>query len=55
MFFAVAFVCIGISFNFKEIRKLGAKPTIVFGLATLFNSATALGLAIIFFSGYDIN
>ncbi len=54
IFFAVAFVSIGISFNFKDIVKLGGKPTLVFGLATLFNSGTALGLSLLLFSGYTL-
>lgn len=52
-FFTVAFVCIGLSFNFKEMRTLGGKPLAVFALATVFNSLTALGLAWVLFSGYE--
>ncbi len=51
-FFCLAFVCIGLGFNFKEFLKVGGKPLAVFAIATVFNTVTALGLAWLLFGSY---
>ncbi len=53
-FFALAFVCIGMGFNFKELRKLGGKPLLVFAIVTVINTATALGLSVWLFGDYEL-
>lgn len=50
-FFCLAFVCIGLSFNFKEMKNVGGKPLAVFAMATIFNTATALIFAKLLFGG----
>lgn len=52
-FFATAFVCIGMGFNFKELRKLGGKPLLVFAIVTVINTVTALGLSYWLFGDYE--
>ena len=54
-FFCLAFVCIGMSFNFKEMRKIGGKPLLVFAICTAFNTATALGLGWLLFNDYEVS
>ncbi|MBO3842481.1 MAG: putative sulfate exporter family transporter [Candidatus Brockarchaeota archaeon] len=51
-FFAMAFVCIGLSTNFKELFKIGhGRPLLVFTAATLLDVAVSLLSAYVFFSG----
>lgn len=50
-FFALAFVCIGLELNFGEFKKLGFRPTVVYLIATIFNTALALGVAYLVFGG----
>lgn len=51
-FFAMAFVCIGLSMNFKDLFKIGrGKPLLVFTAATLLDVAVSLLSAYVFFSG----
>lgn len=51
-FFAMAFVCIGLSTNFKDLLKIGhGRPLLVFTAATLFDVAVSLLSAYIFFGG----
>ncbi|MBI2832482.1 MAG: putative sulfate exporter family transporter [Chloroflexi bacterium] len=53
-FFAFAFVCIGLSFSFKEMKAIGKRPLAVFAIVTVFNTATALGLSWLLFNDYQI-
>lgn len=53
-FFCFAFVCIGMGFNFREMRQVGGKPLAVFAIVTVFNTFTALGLSFLFFNDYNI-
>ncbi|MEM2111721.1 MAG: putative sulfate exporter family transporter [Candidatus Bathyarchaeia archaeon] len=51
-FFAMAFVCIGLSTNFKDLLEIGhGRPLLVFTAATLFDVAVSLLSAYIFFGG----
>ncbi|MEM2111515.1 MAG: putative sulfate exporter family transporter [Candidatus Bathyarchaeia archaeon] len=51
-FFAMAFVCIGLNTNFREVVKIGGgKPLFVFTMATLLDILLSLTSAYIFFSG----
>jgi len=51
-FFAMAFVCIGLSTNFKDIVKIGhGKPLLVFAAATILDMLLSLISAYIFFGG----
>lgn len=47
--FNLAFVCIGLELSFVEFKQLGGKPTVVFLLATIFNTCLALGVAWLLF------
>jgi uncharacterized membrane protein YadS len=47
--FALAFVALGISFAFGELKNMGWKPVAVFLIATLFNTILALGTAWLIF------
>jgi uncharacterized membrane protein YadS len=49
-FLTVAFVCIGLELAFGEFTKVGWKPVFVYFLATVANTALALGVAWILFS-----
>lgn len=44
-FLTLAFVSIGLELNFKEFGRVGGKPLLVYGMATLFNTGLALGVA----------
>jgi uncharacterized membrane protein YadS len=48
--FTLAFVSMGLSFAFGEIRRMGWKPVAVFLIATLFNTLLALGAAWVIFT-----
>lgn len=48
--FTLAFVAMGLSFAFGEIRRMGWKPVAVFLIATLFNTLLALGAAWVIFT-----
>ena len=50
-FLTLAFVSIGLEFAFGEIKRIGARPIIVYGIACVFNVLVALGLAWVLFSG----
>ncbi|MEM2930884.1 MAG: putative sulfate exporter family transporter, partial [Thermoproteota archaeon] len=51
-FFTMAFVCIGLSTNFKDLFKIGhGRPLLVFTAATLLDVAVSLLSAYVFFSG----
>lgn len=50
-FLTLAFVAIGLEFAFGELRRLGAKPVLVYFIATVFNTLVALGMAMILFGG----
>lgn len=50
-FLTLAFVCIGLEFSVSEVRQVGAKPLLVYTVATLFNTVLALGLALLLFGG----
>lgn len=47
--FNLAFVCIGLELSFAELKQLGKKPTIVFLIATAFNTVLALAVAWLLF------
>lgn len=49
--FTLAFICIGLELSFKEFRRLGAGPTYVYLVSTLFNTVLALGVAWVIFGG----
>ncbi len=53
-FFALAFVCIGLSFSFKEMKSIGKKPLAAFAIITVFNTGSALGLSWLLFNNYQI-
>ncbi|WP_376793642.1 YeiH family protein [Thermogemmatispora sp.] len=48
-FFTLAFVSIGLGFRLEGFREAGLRPVLVYGLATLFNTAFALLLAFLIF------
>ncbi|MBI4334541.1 MAG: putative sulfate exporter family transporter [Chloroflexi bacterium] len=50
-FLTLAFVSIGLEFAFGEIKRIGPRPIVVYGLATLFNVLLALGIAWVLFGG----
>ncbi len=45
----LAFVSIGLQFAWVELKKLGMRPLVVYAIATLFNTALALGMAWLLF------
>ncbi|MFH2102217.1 MAG: putative sulfate exporter family transporter [Chloroflexota bacterium] len=47
--FCLAFVSMGISLSFSDLRQMGWKPVVVFLIATLFNTVIALGAAWLIF------
>jgi uncharacterized integral membrane protein (TIGR00698 family) len=47
--FMAAFLSIGFGFSFSAIREAGWRPVVVYGLATVFNTLTALAVAILLF------
>lgn len=49
--FALAFICIGLELSFKQFRHLGARPTYVYLIATVFNTVLALGIGWVIFGG----
>ncbi|MBC7339445.1 MAG: putative sulfate exporter family transporter [Firmicutes bacterium] len=49
--FALAFVCIGLELSFGEFKRLGFGPTMVYIIATIFNTVLALGVAYLVFGG----
>lgn len=49
--FTLAFISIGLELSFGEFRKMGARPLVVYLLATVFNTLLALGLAAVIFGG----
>ncbi len=51
VFLTMAFVSIGLEFAFGEIKKLGAKPLMIYFLATVFNTCLGLLIAYTLFSG----
>ncbi|MEK6617334.1 MAG: putative sulfate exporter family transporter, partial [Nitrospirota bacterium] len=48
-FLTAAFVCIGLELAFGEFAKVGWKPVVVYFLATMANTALALGAAYVLF------
>ncbi|MBX5451290.1 MAG: putative sulfate exporter family transporter [Thermogemmatispora sp.] len=48
-FFTLAFVSIGLGFRLEGFKEAGLRPVLVYGLATLFNTALALLLAFLIF------
>jgi len=48
--FTLAFVCMGLEFSIREVRKMGWRPVIVFLIVTIFNSLVGLGLAYLIFT-----
>jgi len=50
-FLTFAFVSIGLEFAFAELGRFGAKPLLVYLLATVFNTVVALGVAWVLFGG----
>jgi uncharacterized integral membrane protein (TIGR00698 family) len=48
-FFMAAFLSIGFSLAFGALREAGWRPLAVYGLATVFNTAVALGVALLVF------
>ncbi len=48
--FTLAFVCMGLEFSLREVRKMGWRPVIVFLIVTVFNSLVGLGLAYVIFT-----
>ncbi|MDP2720135.1 MAG: putative sulfate exporter family transporter [Dehalococcoidia bacterium] len=51
-FLTLAFVSIGLEFAFGEIKRIGSRPILVYGIATLFNVLLALGLAWVLFNNF---
>ncbi|MEW6546494.1 MAG: putative sulfate exporter family transporter [Bacillota bacterium] len=49
--FTLAFVCIGLELSFAEFKRLGFGPTVVYVIATIFNTVLALGVAYLVFGG----
>ncbi|HHY94156.1 MAG TPA: putative sulfate exporter family transporter [Firmicutes bacterium] len=49
--FTLAFVCIGLELSFAEFKRLGFAPTVVYIIATVFNTLLALGVAWLIFGG----
>lgn len=49
--FTLAFVCIGLEISFAEFKRLGFGPTVVYIIATIFNTLLALGVAYLVFGG----
>ena len=47
--FAMAFFSIGLDLSLKDIGRLGWKPLVVYGAATLFNTLLALGVSWLIF------
>ena len=47
--FTFAFVCMGLDFTVSEVKRMGWRPLGVFLIATLFNTALALGIAWLIF------
>lgn len=54
-FFTLAFVCIGLEFRVVAIREAGARPIVVFSIATVINLILALVLATLLFSGFQVS
>lgn len=52
-FLILAFVCIGLEFRLHSLREAGWRPIAVFGGATVFNLALALGVASILFQNFS--
>ncbi|MDG4797466.1 putative sulfate exporter family transporter [Micromonospora sp. WMMD1082] len=52
-FFILAFVSIGLEVRVAALRQAGWRPVAVFGGATVFNLALALGLASLLFAGFS--
>jgi len=50
-FLTLAFVSIGLEFAFGELRRLGARPVVLYLIATIFNTILALGVAWVLFGG----
>ncbi len=48
-FFMAAFLSIGFGLSFSALREAGWRPVAVYGLATIFNTAVALGIAYLVF------
>lgn len=48
-FLALAFVSIGVELSFGEIRQIGARPALVYLMATMLNTVLALGAAWVLF------
>jgi uncharacterized integral membrane protein (TIGR00698 family) len=48
-FFMAAFLSIGFGLSFGDLREAGWRPVAVYGLATIFNTAVALGVAVLVF------
>ncbi len=49
--FTLAFVSIGLELSFREFRRMGAGPLVVYLVATIFNTLLALGVAGVIFGG----
>jgi uncharacterized membrane protein YadS len=47
--FNLAFVCIGLELTFADFKHIGGKPTVVFLIATFFNTVLALAVAYVLF------
>jgi uncharacterized membrane protein YadS len=48
-FFTAAFLSIGFSLSFGTLREAGWRPVAVYGVATVFNTVLALGVALLVF------
>ncbi|HZK04626.1 MAG TPA: putative sulfate exporter family transporter [Actinomycetaceae bacterium] len=51
-FLTAAFISIGLEFSIGSLKDAGAKPILVFAVATLVNLVVGLGLAVLFWSGF---
>jgi len=49
--FTLAFICIGLEMDFRRLKGIGGAPVSVYLIATLFNTALALGVAYLIFGG----
>lgn len=49
--FTLAFVCIGLELSLREFKMMGWRPTLVYLIATIFNTLLALGVAGLLFGG----
>lgn len=47
--FTLAFICIGLEISFNDFKCLGGKPTVVFLIATVFNTLLALLVSLLLF------